>query len=126
VWDDADSGKLQYSVKEACARATLSNTNPTFTETRLNLGVHSARPVTDCLKRDMACMCPCKGTNVHVNVYVLLNSSQFNGTLQELPAMTYAATVKALALGVGARLTQLCTSANKMTSRFVKAYNKIN
>jgi len=58
---------------------------------------------------------------VHVKVnrfmlmYVLLNSNQFNGALLELPAMTYAATVKALVLGAGARLTQLCTSVNKMT-----------
>jgi len=48
-------------------------------------------------------------------VYVLLNSNQLNATLLELPAMTYAATVKALMLGAGARLAQLCTSANKMT-----------
>jgi len=53
-WDDADSGKLQHSAKEACACATLSNTNPTLTGTRLNLGAHSARPVTDCLNHDMA------------------------------------------------------------------------
>ena len=50
----------------------------------------------------LMCVCVC----------VLL---QVNGTLLALPAMTYAATVKALMLGPGARLTQLCTSANKMT-----------
>jgi hypothetical protein len=51
--DDADSGKLQYSAREAYACATLSNTNPTSTGTRLNLRVHSARLVTDYLNRDM-------------------------------------------------------------------------
>lgn len=43
----------------------------------------------------------------------------------QLPAMTYAATVKALTLDDGAPLTQLCTSVNKVTYRFVKALHSI-
>jgi hypothetical protein len=41
--------------------------------------------------------------------------------LVELPAMTYAATVKALILGTGTCPAQLCASANKTTYMFVQA-----
>jgi hypothetical protein len=52
-WNDSD-GTTKELKRETCSSATLSITNPTWTDLGVNPGLHSERQVTDCLSRGMA------------------------------------------------------------------------
>lgn len=47
------TGKTEV-IGEKPVRVTVSTTNPTLTDLRLKLGVRGDRPVTNCLRHDMA------------------------------------------------------------------------
>jgi hypothetical protein len=51
-WNEIDRGKPKYSGKKTCPSATLSNTNPTWTDPGSNLGLRGERLATNRLSHD--------------------------------------------------------------------------
>jgi hypothetical protein len=53
-WNDIDRGKQKNVGKKTCISATLSTTNPTWTEQGANSGLRGERPATKSLSRGTA------------------------------------------------------------------------
>jgi hypothetical protein len=53
-WNEIYRGKPKYSGKKTCPSATLSSTNPTWTDPGLNLGLRGERPATKRLNHGTA------------------------------------------------------------------------
>jgi hypothetical protein len=73
-WNVIDRGKQTYSGKKTCPNATLSTTNPTWTDPESNPGLRGERPATNRLSHDTAQQnnLPFKDRlNIKVEVFVL-------------------------------------------------------
>jgi hypothetical protein len=46
-WNEIDRGKPKYYGEKTCPSATLSTTNPTWTDPASNPGLHGERPETN-------------------------------------------------------------------------------
>jgi hypothetical protein len=53
-WNDMYRVKPNNIGRKTCPSVTLSNTNPTWVDLNMNLGLYTERQVIKCLRNDMA------------------------------------------------------------------------
>jgi hypothetical protein len=69
-WNEIDRGKLKYSEKK-CPSATLSTTNPTWTDPGSNPGLRGERPETSRLSHGTAAIRLVSITGLSEDVFTL-------------------------------------------------------
>jgi hypothetical protein len=70
------TGESQRTRRQTCPSATLSTTNPTWTDPGTNLGLHGERPATNCLTHGM--VFTHKVEREKIKITLSYKSSEFN------------------------------------------------